>query len=72
MQGKSKMDVLVINSGSSSIKFKLFQMPEERLAAKGLIEHIGETGSRFPDHYSGLKVILDKVDSVQEIGRAHV
>ncbi|TAM37923.1 acetate/propionate family kinase, partial [bacterium] len=62
------MDILVINSGSSSIKFKLFQMPEERLVAKGLIEHIGEAGSRFTDHYSGLKVILDKVDGVQAVG----
>jgi len=62
------MDILVINSGSSSIEFKLFQMPEERLAAKGLIEHIGEQGSKFPDHYSGLKVILDKVDGVQAVG----
>jgi len=62
------MKILVINSGSSSIKFKLFQMPEERLVVKGLIEHIGEAGSRFPDHYSGLKVILDKVDGVQAVG----
>ncbi|MDD4981117.1 MAG: acetate kinase [Candidatus Omnitrophica bacterium] len=62
------MKILVINSGSSSIKFKLFQMPEERLSAKGLIEHIGEPGSRFLDHYSGLKVILNKVDGVQAVG----
>jgi len=62
------MKILVINSGSSSIKFKLFQMPEELLVAKGLIEHIGEAGSRFPDHYSGLKVILEKSNSVQAVG----
>jgi len=62
------MKILVINSGSSSIKYKLFDMPAEILISKGTLEHIGEKGSRFTDHYSGLKTILEKVDSVQAIG----
>ena len=60
------MKILVINSGSSSIKYKLFQMPGERLILKGSLEHIGEQGSEFPNHYSGLKIILEKINSVQQ------
>jgi acetate kinase len=36
------MNILVINSGSSSIKFQLIQMPSEALICSGLIERIGE------------------------------
>lgn len=32
---------MAINSGSSSLKFQLFQMPEEELLVKGLFERIG-------------------------------
>lgn len=35
------MNILVINCGSSSIKFKAFRMPENILVASGLIEKIG-------------------------------
>ena len=62
------MRILVINSGSSSIKYKLFDMPGERLIQKGTIEHIGENGSKVKDHYSGLKSILYKIDPVSSIG----
>jgi acetate kinase len=36
------MDILVINCGSSSIKYQLFDMEDERLLARGLVEKIGE------------------------------
>lgn len=36
------MKVLVINSGSSSIKFRLYDMERERLLGDGLLERIGE------------------------------
>ena len=36
------MKVLVINSGSSSIKFQLLQMEDESVLASGLVERIGE------------------------------
>lgn len=39
------MKILVINSGSSSIKFKLFDMNNEETLCKGLIERIGERNS---------------------------
>ncbi|KAA1243356.1 acetate/propionate family kinase [Aquimarina sp. RZ0] len=35
------MQVLVVNSGSSSIKFQLFQMPEAIAICSGLVERIG-------------------------------
>ena len=36
------MKILVLNSGSSSIKYKLIDMQGERLLADGLVERIGE------------------------------
>lgn len=62
------MKILVINSGSSSIKYKLFQMPAERLVTKGEIEHIGEKGAKVLNHYSGLKIILEKINTVDAVG----
>jgi len=62
------MKVLVINSGSSSIKHKLFDMPNEKILAKGLIEHIGEKNSRIQDHYTGLKIILSKIQRIGVVG----
>ncbi len=62
------MEILVLNSGSSSIKYKLFSMPQELLLQKGLIEHIGEKSSPVKDHYSGLRIILGKINSVSALG----
>ena len=62
------MKILVINSGSSSIKYKLFAMPGDHLLQRGIIEHIAEPGSKIGDHYTGLKMILEKLDSVDAVG----
>lgn len=62
------MKVLVINCGSSSIKYKFFDMPKEALISKGLIEHIGEKGSKISDHRTGLKIILEKINGVSLVG----
>ena len=35
------MNILTINSGSSSIKFQLITMPEEYIIASGIVERIG-------------------------------
>jgi len=37
------MKILVLNCGSSSIKFQLFQMEKEEVIAKGLVEKIGSS-----------------------------
>ena len=41
------MKILVLNSGSSSLKFQLFEMPQATVLVKGLAERIGEETSRF-------------------------
>lgn len=41
------MKVLVINAGSSSIKYQLYHMPQGQVLAKGAVERIGEEGSRL-------------------------
>jgi len=62
------MRILIINSGSSSIKYKLFLIPHNGLLTKGIIERIGEQGSPVADHYSGLKMILSKINHVDAVG----
>ncbi len=41
------MQILVLNSGSSSLKFQLFSMPEETIICSGLIERIGFDDAKF-------------------------
>ncbi len=41
------MNVLVINSGSSSVKYKVFDMKDVSMLASGHMERIGEPGTRF-------------------------
>jgi acetate kinase len=68
------MKVLVVNCGSSSIKYQLFQMPARTVVAKGLVERIGEGNSALvhefdsqkhrvqrtvTDHQDGMALILE-------------
>lgn len=41
------MQVLILNSGSSSLKFQLFSMPEATILCSGLIERIGFEDAKF-------------------------
>jgi len=41
------MKILIINSGSSSIKFQLILMPEQQVLASGMVERIGLEGARI-------------------------
>ncbi len=54
------MKILIINCGSSSIKFKVFEMPEEKLLMEGLVEKIGEEES-FLKYTSGEKPLKQQV-----------
>lgn len=36
-----------INAGSSSLKWQLYQMPDEKVLAKGIVERIGLKDSIF-------------------------
>ena len=47
------MKVLVINTGSSSIKYQLYQMPEANVLAKGVVERIGEAESLLKTNGNG-------------------
>lgn len=48
-------NVLAINAGSSSLKFQLIQMPEEKVSAIGVIERIGLDNSIFKMEVNGNK-----------------
>ena len=41
------MNILVINCGSSSLKYQLIDMKNENVLAKGLVERIGIEGSQI-------------------------
>ena len=56
------MKILVVNAGSSSLKYQLIDMDGEKELAKGLVERIGIEGSRLK-HSAGEK----KTEIVQEI-----
>lgn len=71
------MKILVINCGSSSIKFQLIDAESEHLIAKGICERIGIDGSQIVytkigaekektvlpmnDHTEAIKVVLEKL-----------
>ena len=56
------MNILVVNAGSSSLKYQLIDMDGEKELAKGLVERIGIEGSRLK-HSAGEK----KTEINQEI-----
>lgn len=76
------MKVLVINAGSSSIKYQLYLMPEGNVLAKGVVERIGEkkgklchkydgqtftVEAKIEDHTKGMELILNTLVS-KEVG----
>jgi len=70
---KEPMKILVLNSGSSSLKFQLFELSDLTVIASGLIERIG--GEQSPVRLTfydsaGTEQILKKDVSVSEHGRA--
>jgi len=52
------MKVLVVNCGSSSIKYRLYDMASESELARGLLERIGEPGSQIHHEWNGQRVDL--------------
>jgi len=47
------MNVLVINAGSSSVKYYLYRMPEAEVLARGAVERIGEEVSELTHVFDG-------------------
>lgn len=75
------MKILVINAGSSSLKYQLYQMRDEAVLAAGRVERIGMTDSivvhepyhaeetteisEILDHTTAIRKVLDKLIDVQ-------
>lgn len=60
---------IAINAGSSSLKWQLYEMPDEVVIAKGLIERIGLKDSRSTVKFNGTSdtQTLDIVDHTQAV-----
>ena len=54
------MKVLVINSGSSSLKYQLIDMETEGVIAKGNCERIGIVGSKLTHKANGKELVVEK------------
>ena len=52
------MKLLVLNSGSSSLKYQVFLMPDETVLCSGLVERIGLAESKYI-HKTGANVLED-------------
>lgn len=74
--------ILAINAGSSSLKFQLIRMPEEKIISKGLVERIGlenaiftievdgkkdKTVTDITDHENAVRLLIDKLISTGSI-----
>jgi acetate kinase len=71
------MKILVINSGSSSLKYQVFEMEDKKVIAKGLVDRIGISGSvlthntdnhekveikqDIPNHDTAIQMVLDAI-----------
>lgn len=70
------MKVLSVNAGSSTLKFRLYEMPEEKVLMKGMFERIGSVGSGYsirlgeekiqgevdlPDHTAAVEVLIEQL-----------
>ena len=53
--------VLVMNAGSSSLKYQLVVPETAEVQAKGLIERIGESGSPIADHDAAVQAMQDQL-----------
>ncbi|MCK5132580.1 MAG: acetate kinase [Candidatus Sabulitectum sp.] len=62
------MKILVINSGSSSIKFQIIDRDTEKMVASGLLERIGMSEGRMKYKNNGEKIIVDKPIPDHETG----
>lgn len=54
------MKILVINCGSSSLKYQLFDMDNEEVLVKGLVERIGIDGSRLKQEKGDDEYIIEE------------
>ncbi len=50
------MKVISVNAGSSSLKFRMFEMPEEKVLIKGVFERIGINNSFYTIEFNSNKI----------------
>lgn len=62
------MRVLVLNAGSSSIKYQVFDMQQQQALLSGGIDCIGETGSDVRSHHDALERIVANLRAEHIIG----
>ena len=60
--------VLVLNSGSSSVKFQLIDPDSGASLVDGTVERIGEEGSPVPDYDEALRVVFAEVGKHEDRG----
>lgn len=62
--------VFVLNTGSSSVKFRVVDAQTGEVGAAGLVDRIGEPGSDTPDHRAAIDGILAGLDrgSIDAVG----
>ena len=78
------MKILAVNCGSSSLKFKMYEMPEEEVLISGLFERIGEKVSDYtikingekyskevalPDHKVAFEILVEELKKNKIIKR---
>ena len=58
------MKILVLNSGSSSIKYQVFNMPQEEVICSGMVERIGLDNARI--HYKFNEFKIDEITDIPD------
>ena len=53
--------VLVLNSGSSSVKYQVIALPDEQAVDKGQRDRVGVVGGDFPDHTAAIADIIQSL-----------
>lgn len=56
------MKILVVNAGSSSLKYQLFDMTDKNVIAKGICERIGGNGGKIEYRKTGFDKITEEID----------
>ncbi|HOA15008.1 MAG TPA: acetate kinase [Bacillota bacterium] len=57
------MKILVVNCGSSSVKYQLFDMADESVIAKGIVERVGSTEAFIKHQPLGKDKVQSKVEA---------
>jgi len=62
------MKIAVINSGSSSLKFKLFAMPSGEVLMNKTVEHIGEKNAPVQNHFQAIESLHVNFSDIDAVG----